>query len=654
MPVAAVGRVTNVEPLAEDAERMVLSAMMRASGEIEAVTGLLASTSFDTLRHQIIYAHITAAWAAGKPTDPVALMHQLVETGEIQRIGGAPYLADVYALDPAPAQAGYYAGLVADAAVRRALRVEASRLAQAAEVADPDRRSLLVAELRGRLAGESARGWGKPTSVDEIDRTPLPAAAGRYPEALWAFVDAVAVGLQVPRDMVLLQVLSVLSTATGGRWVARILPDWVEPLGLYTVSSMLSGSRKSATVKAATLPLFEVERELVEKVAPVALEQQTLRDIRVADAERLKRDGARGKCTEADVIAAVQAVDEIDVPVVPRLIADDITPERLAILMSEQGGRLGVHSAEGGLFAILAGRYSSGQPNLDLVLKAHAGDPVRVDRVGRGPLMLDEPFLAVGVTVQPDVLEGLAESRLFRGAGLLARFLYALPETLLGRRDLDPAAIPDEISRDYGQRVKALATMARKRTAVTEVKLTPSAGAILRELREQIESRLDPHSGDLAEIVDWASKLPGQAVRIAAVLTLFADPSATEVDEAAMGEAASLTPYLVGQALAAFDVINGRQARAARPRAVLAWIRRKRLDEFTVRQARRDLGGQAWASDVENVREVLDDLEDLGWIRRRPDSERRVGRPTERYEVNPYAHARPGSVNSVNASGGAA
>jgi hypothetical protein len=47
------------------------------------------------------------------------------------------------------------------------------------------------------------------------------------------------------------------------------------------------------------------------------------------------------------------------------------------------GGRMAIISAEGGLFDILAGRYSNGVPALDVWLKGHAGDPLRIDRKGR-------------------------------------------------------------------------------------------------------------------------------------------------------------------------------------------------------------------------------------------------------------------------------
>lgn len=484
--------------------------------------------------------------------------------------------------------------------------------------------------------------WDTPTPVDEIDRTPLPESAGRYPQNLWTFVDAVAESLQVPRDMVFLLVLSILSTASGGRWQARISQDWSEPLALMTVTSMMSGSRKSGTVKAVAAPLFEVERDLVAQAAPQVTEQKVLKDLRTAELEKLKRKGTDGKAdAEANVIAAAAAVDEIDEIVMPRLLADDITPERLGGLMAEQGGRMGVISAEGTIFAILAGRYSSGQPNLDLVLKAHAGDPVRVDRTSRPPLMLDDPFLAIGVTVQPDIIEGLAETRLFRGSGLLARFLFATPEDLVGSRNLDAEPVPEKVKRAYAAGVKAMARAAWSRDEPVELSLTPEAAKILRAFRGEMEPRLSARGGDLAEIRDWASKLPGHLVRIAALLTLFDNARATEISGTAMDGARELADYLISEALTAFDTINGRHARAARPRAVLAWLKRKQLSDFTVRQARRDLGGQAWAQDVTNLRDVLDELEDLGWIRERTtpqDEARGAGRPASpRYDVNPEA-----------------
>ena len=140
--------------------------------------------------------------------------------------------------------------------------------------------------------------------------------------------------------------------------------------------------------------------------------------------------------TQQDREAATQAADaaraskaamrEIQVPVVPRLLADDATPEATASLLADHGGRIAVVSSEGGVFDTIAGRYSRAV-NIDVYLKGHSGDTIRVDREGRPPQYIPRAALTVGLMIQPRVLESIAANRDFTGRGLLARFLYAQP-----------------------------------------------------------------------------------------------------------------------------------------------------------------------------------------------------------------------------------
>ena len=76
--------------------------------------------------------------------------------------------------------------------------------------------------------------------------------------------------------------------------------------------------------------------------------------------------------------------DALTVPVAPQYLVDDVTPEKLADLLGEHGERMGVLSAEGGIFQVIAGRYSEGRADgLDLFLKGHSGDYLPIDRIGR-------------------------------------------------------------------------------------------------------------------------------------------------------------------------------------------------------------------------------------------------------------------------------
>src|SRR5712671_5899344 len=92
----------------------------------------------------------------------------------------------------------------------------------------------------------------------------------------------------------------------------------------------------------------------------------------------------------------------------------------------------------------------------DVYLKGHAGETLRVDRVGRAPEFVKTPALTVGLAVQPEVICGLAEKPGFRGRGLLGRFFYAMPVSLLGRRDIDAPPVSEEVRKGYHTNITAL------------------------------------------------------------------------------------------------------------------------------------------------------------------------------------------------------
>lgn len=481
--------------------------------------------------------------------------------------------------------------------------------------------------------------WEDPDPVDTIDAMALPPSEGRVPAALWSMVDAVGEAYQVPRDLPFLLVLSILSTGIGGRRKVRVTPDWTEVLSLYTATALPPGDRKSPTLAEVAAPLYRVERQLAEAAHLDIQQQRSKRDLHAAHVEKLKKGGDTSSDGIAGLEAAVKQLEEIPVREIPRMIVDDVTPEALARRMDEQGGRIGALSAEGGIFGTLAGRYSNGVANLDLVLKAWSGDPVRVDRAGRETLIIDEPVLSIGLAVQPAILQGLTDSnRVLLESGFLARFLYAVPASLVGSRKSQPDAIPHEAKAGYTAAIESLARLWTQEKT-TELELETEATAKLHAFRDAFEKRLHPLNGDLAELsgTGWASKLPGQLVRVAGLFTLFDNAEATSISAEMMNEALGLADYFIDHAQHAFGLMAGRYGTIQRPHIVMAWLRRKKPEEFSVRDARRALGGQEWAQDVEAIRDVLAELEELGWIRLKEQPEKAgPGRkPSERYQTHP-------------------
>ena len=91
----------------------------------------------------------------------------------------------------------------------------------------------------------------------------------------------------------------------------------------------------------------------------------------------------------------------------PRLCCEDVTSEKLAVMIAQNGEQLASLSADaGGIVNNLLGRYSKlDRTDEGIYLKAFSGDNCRVDRQGREPVLLQRPCLAALWLVQPDKLE---------------------------------------------------------------------------------------------------------------------------------------------------------------------------------------------------------------------------------------------------------
>ena len=196
-------------------------------------------------------------------------------------------------------------------------------------------------------------------------------------------------------------------------------------------------------------------------------------------------------------------------PAKPRLLADDATPEVVASLLAEQGGGWRSCRAEGGIFDIIAGRYS-GTPNMEVFLKGHAGDRLRVDRRSREEF-IEAPALTMGLAVQPSVLEDIGKNRGFDGRGLLARFLYSLPESLVGYRKINPAPVPDAVAATLRAQRHRADAVPRGLDRPGRPPAHPEADDALVAYEERLEPQLRAKGGKLGHIGKWAGKLVGAA-----------------------------------------------------------------------------------------------------------------------------------------------
>jgi replicative DNA helicase len=296
----------------------------------------------------------------------------------------------------------------------------------------------------------------------------------------------------------------------------------------------------------------------------------------------------------------------------------------------------------------MAGRYNQNAgPNLGVYLKGHAGDLLKVDRRGRPPEYVERPRLTIGLTVQPDVLRGLADRPGFRGRGLLARFLYSLPPSLVGRRQPGAPPAPPVVADRYTLELQALAASLTIPASddLTVLTLDPSAGELLLDLERDLEPRLAADRGDLAHLAGWAAKLAGATCRLAALLHLAShlrDGWAQPIGADTFAAAIRLADYLIEHARAVFDLM-GTDPRTDDARWLLDWITRTNRTQFSRRDAHRAAprGRFATATDLEPALRLL---EEHGYLRRvdpEPSQDPRGrGRPASpRFLVNPLPRA---------------
>ncbi len=497
-------------------------------------------------------------------------------------------------------------------------------------------------DLSGLLAGQ---GGGERINVKELDewRTPEPLedALPRFPthclpEPLRSWVEAEALATQTPPDMAALLGLSVVSACIARRVVVEPRDGWHEPVNLFTAAVLEPGSRKSAVFSDALRPLVEIERELIEAARPDIAERRSDRRRLELQLSAAEKAAAKHDDPDARDLARrlARELAELPEPYLPVLLIDQSTPEHCEIALHQQGGRIFSASPEGSALDLLAGRYAkNGGANFEVFLKGHAGDDLRVGRVGRDSFFVSRPALTAAYCIQPAVVSAWQENPEFRGRGLLARFLYAYPDSGIGYRSVSPPTMPDDVRRAYHQLVRGVSEYCEDASGSSEIlRPTEEARRLIFEWAQEIETGLRD-GGHLEPIRDWGSKLVGATIRLAAVIHAVENGPQELIQPPSVAAAVEIARSLIPHALRVL-ARGGESPALEDAQYLLRWIERGSLDCFTRRDAHQH-GRRRWPT-VEGVDRPLGVLVGRGFIRPKPTEPAGPGRPASPvFEVNP-------------------
>jgi hypothetical protein len=497
------------------------------------------------------------------------------------------------------------------------------------------------AEAEATATPTKAEGWGAVVPFEDEEPAPFPLAALEVAPVLHRFVAEVSRSSQTPPDLAALAALSILGAA--GAKVFRVAikrGHHTEPLNIWTCTALPPGARKSGVHKVARLPVERAEEILGLETAPERAELQANKGVLEGRIKLLtqkaakEKDPAKRREISKEIAKLERELKGLKANLdPPRLFGADANQEGITRGLVAGGGRFLLEEVEGTALETLAGRFNDGNPAFEAVLKAHDGDPIRVDRLAR-TVNIALPALSMALAVQPDVLRSIATKRAFRGRGFLGRILFAWPRPITGR-----IAFPEPPSTQaLEEYTDAVCKLFLKPLPTREdiINPTPAASQVWEQFFNEIEPR-HGEGGDLESIADWVSKLCGRVARIAGILHLAIHGPRAHchlLEAKTMEAAVSLGRYFLAHACLTFQAMGSNANVVEDAKHLWRWIKARKLPVVPWGVAWKGTKGRMQTAEA--LAAAFGELTDRGHLRELPAERPPTGRPPRpSYAVNP-------------------
>mgnify|MGYP000883635584 CR=1 FL=1 len=382
-------------------------------------------------------------------------------------------------------------------------------------------------------AGDSeGNGWPDPQPLSaKIEQEPYPLDA--LPLPIRAAVEEVAGFVKAPVQMVVSSALGALSLACQAHLDIKRAEKLTGPTSLFLLTIGDSGERKSTCDGFFVTAIRDYQEQQAAAMKPAIERHLSEMDAWTAERngilEAIKASGRSGKPTD-DLRASLAQLQHAkpESPRVPRLLLGDETPENLAWRLARQWPSAGVISSEAGL---ILGSHGMGKDsvmrNLGLLNVLWDGGELSVGRRTSESFEVKGARLTVALQIQEPTLRSFFDKSgvLARGSGFLARFLTAWPESTQGYRPFSEAPANWPHLAAFHRRIAGILNQPAPigdDGALTPqmLTLTPAAKRAWVEYHDVIEVELRS-GGELFDVRDVASKSADNAVRLAALFSMF-------------------------------------------------------------------------------------------------------------------------------------
>jgi hypothetical protein len=425
-----------------------------------------------------------------------------------------------------------------------------------------------------------------------------------FPKPVRDFVYAVAKGVQVPDDLVGVHALTLLGAGIGATRRIEVKEGWQEQPNLYSMVVAEPGTGKSPALAKVFNPILTMQTVLKEKYDEELIEYQK-----------------QLKACEHD-----KTIEEPSSPILEELYVTSATIEAINNIMSLNPRGIVAKADElSGTFKGW-GQYKGGKgDDEESMLSNWSGTDIKINRVGKPPLVIPNPFCAMTGNITPNTVSSFKGEK--EDNGLIHRFLIAYPDKQKTPR-WTKKGVKSSVAQAYEKVLMDLYKLSFKRVNdrnVPEVLyMNAEAEELFSEWFDKIMAEMDKEDFPKKLRGVW-SKMPSQVVRIALILQMTwavcNEASRDEIEVVIMQRAITVGEYFMSHARKVYFHL-GDVANEARINEALTFIKASGGRVLKREIQRKRISGCKKGTDVDRLFEELVDL-GYGIVEKEPSS----GRP---------------------------
>ncbi|MCC0808059.1 DUF3987 domain-containing protein [Methylobacterium sp. W2] len=412
--------------------------------------------------------------------------------------------------------------------------------------------------------GKAGRGpYPQAVDRDHLEIAPALSAETVFPvhalpPLMKSAVEALEEHIQAPRSMCAHSVLSAAMLSCQGLADVEVqgLPT-PRPLSLFMLVVAVSGERKSACDDLALLAVSKHEAQLRAEWDEEAREYKATDAAYQAEKKKIERDG---KITHEERLSHLRDLAEPVAPLIPVIRAKEANLEGLLNVLQHGRASIGIFTSEGGQFL---GGHGMGDDAKTRTITglSELWDSGSAQRVrSREHCFLNGRRVGISLAAQPKVASSLLSDELAKDQGFVGRFLVAMPDSTIGKRQIrgsDPLGDHRLMGfhRRCGQILRSplpLRDGARNELQPPTIGLDDEAWHVWQAMAQAIEDGCKP-GGPWIPVRSAALKMAENVARIAGILAVFEDPtiirSRGDISGDVMAAAAAIGMFYLQEAL---------------------------------------------------------------------------------------------------------